>query len=113
MSVKITAETPVADWVKNSPKVKLCAGHCNRYTRNASMTVEELPGTVARSSEGKCQKCLNDERRADPATKAQASDSLQHTITGLEQFMARRRERLSPSIYGVEQFRPVRLGRSL
>lgn len=97
MSAKITAETYVPDWVKNHPKVKLCAGHCNRYTRHGSMKNEDFPGTVVRSVDQKCQKCLNDERRAGPAEQRKVSENLRHTITGLEHYIAGRRTRLGQS----------------
>jgi hypothetical protein len=94
---KVTADTPVSDEVKNHPHTRLCAGHCNRWTRAASATLDEFPNTVTRSSGGKCQKCINDERRANPGYIAREDTNLRHTVTGLESFLSNRRQRLGQS----------------
>lgn len=97
MIIKITADTPVSDEVKNHPHTKLCAGHCQRWTRGSSASLDEFPGTVVRSAGGKCQKCINDDRRANPGYIA-ANDSKHHdTVTALDSFMAKRRTRLGAS----------------
>lgn len=93
MGNKVTAETPVSDEVKNHPRIKLCAGTCQRWTRSQSMTLDDFPGTIVRSADQKCQKCLNDERRAGPVAQREEDARLRHTITGLENFMARSRQR--------------------
>lgn len=94
MIIKVTADTPVSDEVKNHPHTKLCAGHCNRWTRAASATLEDFPNTVVRSVGGKCQKCLNDERRANPGFIAAEDHRHRATVTALDAFMARRRQRV-------------------
>jgi hypothetical protein len=91
---KVTAETPVPEWVKADPRIKLCAGTCKRYTRNTSMPLADWPGTVVRNYEEKCQKCYNDERRSSVVVTEKAKDNLQHTIAGLQSWNARRSERL-------------------
>lgn len=97
MIIKVTADTPVSDEVKNHPGIRPCAGHCQRYTRSASATLEDFPGTVVRSGGGKCQKCLNDDRRANPGFIAAEDRNFKHTVTGLESFMVNRRRRLGQS----------------
>lgn len=97
MIIKVTADTPVSDEVKNHPHTKLCAGHCQRWTRASSATLEEFPNTVVRSSGGKCQKCLNDDRRANPGFIAREDKNFKHTVTGLNSFIENRRRRLGES----------------
>lgn len=93
--IKVTAETPVPDEVKNHPSVKPCTGHCGRYTRGTEMKIEEFPATVSRVIGGKCQKCLNDDRREGPDALRAADAQLRQTVTGLESWLAGRRSRLS------------------
>lgn len=94
MSVKITADTYVSEEVRNHPAVRICDGTCKRWTRSGSMTLTEFPGTVVRSADGKCQRCINDLRRGGTTSLAEADAKLRHTITGLESFMAKRRQRI-------------------
>lgn len=94
MITKVTADTPVSDEVKNHPNIRLCAGHCNRWTRHPAATIEQFPGTIVRSGGGKCQKCLNDERRASPERVAKDDANHRHTVTALDNWMNRRRDRL-------------------
>lgn len=97
MITKVTADTPVSDEVKKHPLVHLCAGTCQRWTRTSGATIDKFPGTVVRSGGGKCQKCLNDDRRNNP-DRAQKDDANHlHTITGLHSYMGRRRARLGQS----------------
>ena len=97
MIIKVTKDTPVSDEVKNHPHTKLCAGHCERWTRASSATLEQFPNTVVRSVGGKCQKCLNDDRRANPGFIAKEDTKFRHTVTGLESFLRDRRQRLGQS----------------
>lgn len=97
MIIKVTADTPVSDEVKNHPHTKLCAGHCQRWTRGPNATLDEFPNTVVRSVGGKCQKCLNDERRANPGYIAATDSKHRNTVTALDSFMRDRRQRLGQS----------------
>ena len=97
MIIKVTADTPVSDEVKNHHTTRLCAGPCGRWTRNSSTSLDEFPNTVVRCTGDKCQKCINDERRANPEAVLKADKNFQHTVTGLEHWMGRRRERLGQS----------------
>lgn len=94
MISKVTADTPVPDEVKNHPGIKLCTGHCQRYTRDSAQSIEKFPATIVRVMGGKCQRCLNDERRANPGVIAANDAKHRDTVTGLNSFMAKRRQRL-------------------
>lgn len=91
MILKVTADTPVEDRVKNHPGTRLCTGTCQRWTRGSEMPLADYPNTVIRASAGKCQKCLNDERRAEPAYRKDTDAKHRDTVTALESYLNRRR----------------------
>jgi hypothetical protein len=111
----IPDNNPVSEETKADPRVKLCEGTCGRWTRLARMKAADFPGTVVRANMTHCNRCVNADRRVvgELVQKPNvAEDRLAHTLTGLQQFMARREARKSRgSLAGIEQFSRGRVAR--
>ena len=69
------------------PKIRPCSS-CQRSTRPPRALIKDYPGTVNRRRGDQCDRCYNS------SAPEEYRPSVEHTIAGLNSFLARRRERV-------------------